>query len=182
MQESLDRNAADRGWRFVEERRLSVSVGTGREEGDMMRLGGLMVIAVALLALMGIVVSSALSSVAVSDVPPAIELVEPISDLPAAVTPDAPNGASQIVDGRRVWEDFPTVPYLPLTEDVEGVEIPREPPPQSDYVVGGELPVDRGNPAATGDEQPTTGGSVTIRFDSEPKSLNPVTESSAVQT
>jgi len=146
----------------------------------MVRLGGAVLLAVALLALTAVIVHSASSSVRVERIPASGTL----SKTAAATTPSSAleNLQDTTVDGRRVWEDSPTVPYLPVTQEVAGVEIPREPSPKSDYVPGGAIPTDVGNPAAAGNEPPTTGGSVTIRFDSEPKSLNPITESSAVQT
>ena len=141
----------------------------------MSRLGGLLLVAVAVLGLIGVAVRSESSPVGVADVAPASTLIDrvPAAQVPAAAAP------AETATG---WAGYPTVPYLPVLEEIDGIPIPRAEASASDYVVGGDIPVDVGNPAATGETTPVTGGSLTIRFPNEPKSLNPITESSAVQT
>ena len=92
-----------------------------------------------------------------------------------------PDNGVEEVDGQ--WKGYPDLPYLPIEQEIAGVEIPRVYPDTGDYKAGGEVPVDQGNPAAKGKSgEPVTGGTLTIRFGAEPKTLNPITESSAYQT
>lgn len=84
-------------------------------------------------------------------------------------------------DGER-WVGYPNVPHVPVLTEVDGIEISRVAPDPGDFVPGGEVPVDVDNPAAEGNPtEPVTGGSVTIRFNAEPKSLNMVVGADAYQ-
>lgn len=92
----------------------------------------------------------------------------------------APKGWEPAEEDGKAWVGYPNVPYRPVMTEVDGIDIPRVAPDPGDFVVGGEAPADVGNPAAQGKKpEPVTGGSVTIRFDAEPNSLNPITDSSA---
>ena len=91
-----------------------------------------------------------------------------------------PDNGVEEIDGQ--WKGYPDLPYVPIEQEVAGVEIPRVYPDTGDYQAGGEVPVDKGNPAAKGKNgEPVTGGSITIRFGAEPKTLNPVTGTDAYQ-
>lgn len=95
----------------------------------------------------------------------------------------APPGweAPEVADGK--WVGYPNVPYVPITQEVGDIDVPRVFDPPEGYKAGGEVPVDKNNPAAKGKTtQPVTGGSIAVRFNAEPKTLNPITESSAYQT
>ncbi len=81
------------------------------------------------------------------------------------------------------WEDYPDVPKVELMTEVNGIKIPRQVNKGETLALTGKLPADVGNAHATAKpSQPTTGDTLTIRFNSEPKVLNSITESSAVQT
>lgn len=79
---------------------------------------------------------------------------------------------------------YPDVPRVEIMTEVAGVPIPRNLAPGPEFKIGEEIPVDVGNkyvaerPAAT----PVPGGRLVIRYNSEPKTMNPITETSAVQT
>lgn len=91
----------------------------------------------------------------------------------------APKGWEPAKEDGKSWVGYPSVPHVPVMTEVDGIEIPRVAPDPGDFVVGGEVPADVGNPAAEKQKtEPVTGGSVTIRFDAEPNSLNPITDSS----
>lgn len=85
--------------------------------------------------------------------------------------------------GGEGWKAHPDVPYVPLTQEVDGIELPRvsqEPPSKA---LAGSVPVDVGNPQAKGvSSRPERGDWVVVRLNSEPKSLNPIVETSAVQS
>ena len=105
-----------------------------------------------------------------------------------AVAESSKTGASSSPGGetpkeQTSWPDYPDVPYLPIMTEVDGIEIPRETQKTESFSLTGKVPVDVGNEAAQkSPSQPVSGGQISIRFNSEPQSLNPVTESSAVQT
>jgi peptide/nickel transport system substrate-binding protein len=81
------------------------------------------------------------------------------------------------------WNDYPDVPYVPIMEDIDGIEIPRVESAGESGELAGEVPVDVGNEhAQRSPGQPVTGDRLIVRFNSEPKTLNPIVESSAVQT
>lgn len=75
------------------------------------------------------------------------------------------------------------IPAVPLLADIEGIPVPRLKVARDSSGMNGPRPFDVDNPFAKGQPtKPVTGGQLSIRFNSEPKRLNPITESSAVQT
>jgi len=80
------------------------------------------------------------------------------------------------------WDDYPDVPKFGIMQEIDGVDIPRIKTEQQSLQLAGEIPVDVGNPRAVTASEPTTGDAIVVRMASEPKSLNPITETSAVQT
>ena len=94
------------------------------------------------------------------------------------------SGTSQGGAGQPTsWPGFPNLPYVPIMTEVDGIDIPREPGSKTDYKVGEPVPADVNNSAAKGNAtNPETGGTITVRFNAEPKTLNPITETSAYQT
>ena len=111
---------------------------------------------------------------------------EPAVTEPDSKSPDrTESGESpKSVAGRgqiAYWEDFPDVPKIEILTEIEGIKIPRMPATQQTLQLAGPVPVDVDNPhAKQHPSQPVTGDTVTIRFQSEPKVLNPITENSAV--
>lgn len=92
----------------------------------------------------------------------------------------APKGWEPAEEDGKSWVGHPSVPYVPMMTEVDGIEVPRVPPDPGDFVVGGEVPADVGNPAAKGQKtEPVTGGTLTMRVEAEPNSLNPITDTSA---
>lgn len=84
---------------------------------------------------------------------------------------------------RAGWDDYPDVPKYEIMTEVDGIKIPRL--KTSDETAGatGKIVVDEGNPRAKGPAgQPVDGDWITVRFNAEPKVLNPITSSDAVQT
>ena len=100
------------------------------------------------------------------------------SDGNSTASADAPkNGKAASAD------EYPDVPWLEIMTEVGGIKIPRQKLTSDTLELGGAIPADVGNQhAKQRPGQPTTGDTLTIRFNSEPKVLNPITESSAVQT
>ncbi len=84
---------------------------------------------------------------------------------------------------QKFWDDAPDVPYLPVMTEVDGIPVPRIDTKAEALSLKGEVPADVDNPHAkkTPGEK-TTGDWVRIRFDSEPKVLNSIIETSAVET
>ena len=67
--------------------------------------------------------------------------------------------------------------------EVDGIKIPRQVVKSETLKLTGKLPADVGNTHAAGKaSQPATGDTLTVRFPSEPKVLNSITETSAVLT
>ena len=64
--------------------------------------------------------------------------------------------------------------------EVDGIEIPRSKVTSAETSSDGQVPVDVGNPGPAG--KPVRGDWLTIRLSSEPKTMNPVVETSAVQS
>lgn len=82
-------------------------------------------------------------------------------------------GGEEAVDG---------IPQIEIMSDIDGIVIPRLKGSSQQLTIKGEVPVDLGNKSASGNpSEPVTGGSIIIRFNSEPKTLNPIVETSAVQ-
>lgn len=85
--------------------------------------------------------------------------------------------------GPKTWDDAPNVPYVEVMTEIDGIPIPRLKVPTEALAMQGAVPVDVGNSHA--EKKPgekATGDWIRIRFNSEPKSLNPIVETSAVQT
>ncbi|MEI8380093.1 MAG: ABC transporter substrate-binding protein [Planctomycetota bacterium] len=81
------------------------------------------------------------------------------------------------------WEDYKDVPKYEIMTEVNGIKIPRLKSAAQSLNLTGKIPADVGNKHATDKaSEPTSGDTLTVRFPSEPKVLNPITESSAVQT
>ena len=81
------------------------------------------------------------------------------------------------------WEDYKDVPKYEIMTEVNGIKIPRLKSAGQSLNLTGKIPADVGNKhAADKASEPTSGDTLTVRFPSEPKVLNPITESSAVQT
>lgn len=81
-------------------------------------------------------------------------------------------------------EDWPTdVPFIPVMTQVDGIPIVRTRGASETLSITGEIPVDVGNTwAEVHPSKPEKGGSITIRLSAEPKTMNPIVETSAVQT
>ncbi|MCA9116322.1 MAG: ABC transporter substrate-binding protein [Planctomycetaceae bacterium] len=85
-------------------------------------------------------------------------------------------------DGKS-WIGYPDVPYVELMTEVDGIPIPRLNTGAEKLQITGALPVDEGNEYAKKHPgKPTTGDWLIVRFKAEPKSLNPIVETSAVQS
>ncbi|MBD3675104.1 MAG: ABC transporter substrate-binding protein [Planctomycetaceae bacterium] len=83
---------------------------------------------------------------------------------------------------RETLEAYPDVPKIKLMEEVAGIPIPRVETEGETLEIGGPITADVGNPDAKSTSLPVDGGRVVMRVESEPKTMNPITESSAVQT
>lgn len=80
------------------------------------------------------------------------------------------------------WPDAPTVPYVPIMTEVDGIEVPRMEVKTEALSLKGAIPADVGNPHAQKNPgEKVTGDSISIRFESEPKILNSIIETSAVE-
>ena len=105
---------------------------------------------------------------------------------PASKSPEraeSGGGPKSVAGGSPIayWEDFPDVPKTEILTEIDGIKIPRMPASQQTLQLAGPIPMDVDNPhAKQHPSQPVTGDTVTIRFQSEPKVLNPITENSAV--
>jgi peptide/nickel transport system substrate-binding protein len=81
------------------------------------------------------------------------------------------------------WPEYSDVPFVPVMSDVDGIDIPRVNLKAETLSLKGIIPADVGNDfAGKNPSKPETGGRLIVRFNSEPKSLNPIVETSAVQT
>ena len=81
------------------------------------------------------------------------------------------------------WEDYPDVPKIEIMTEVDGIKIPRVPASKETLQLTGPIEVDVGNEhAKQKPSEPVTGDTLTIRFNAEPKVLNPITENSAYKT
>lgn len=97
---------------------------------------------------------------------------------------DSSAGPSSTVGNKAdAWEGYADVPFVPVMTDVDGIEIPRIEADEETLAVKGAIPADVGNDYAKEHPgKPVTGDWLTVRFNSEPKTLNPIVETSAVQT
>lgn len=79
--------------------------------------------------------------------------------------------------------EYPDVPVIPIMTEVDGIEIPRLTTGSQDLQLTGPIQADVGNEHAKANpSEPVRGDAIRIRFNSEPKTLNPIVETSAVQT
>lgn len=79
------------------------------------------------------------------------------------------------------WEDYPDVPKVEIMTEVDGIKIPRIPASKANIDLNEPILADVGNDWALRKPcEPVTGDTLTIRFSSEPKVMNPITENSAV--
>lgn len=84
---------------------------------------------------------------------------------------------------RATWDDYPDVPKYEIMTEVDGIKIPRLKTSGETLGLTGKIAADVGNPRAKDQAgQPVDGDWITVRFNSEPKVLNPITSSDAVQT
>lgn len=92
-----------------------------------------------------------------------------------------PEATSEVA--RSEVKYYPDVPQIAVMQDVDGIEIPRVNTKESTLDLNAKIPVDEFNPAAKGKPtKPARGGRIVMRIPSEPKSMNPITETSAVQS
>lgn len=82
--------------------------------------------------------------------------------------------------GSGKWEGYEDVPYVELMTEVDGISIPRINTTAELRDPRGPIDEDVGNNSPK--KEKATGDWLIIRFSSEPESLNPIIESSAVQT
>ncbi len=83
---------------------------------------------------------------------------------------------------QKFWPDYPDVPYVEVMTEVDGIEIPRLQIKSENLQIKGTIPADVGNEYAKKHPgKPATGDRLIVRFNSEPKTLNPIVETSAVQ-
>lgn len=114
------------------------------------------------------------------------ESAAPTQATPEASTPSAENPPEESIKSeapaeQTEWPGYPDVPYVPIMKEVDGITIPRIDLPV-EQAAGGKIPLDKGNPDAAGNPtEPVTGDWVIVRLNSEPQSLNPIIETSAVQ-
>ncbi|MFN0197473.1 MAG: ABC transporter substrate-binding protein [Planctomycetaceae bacterium] len=80
-------------------------------------------------------------------------------------------------------EEDADIPKIAILEEIDGISIPRLDTKAETLQIKGELPRDVGNDYAKSHAgEPATGDWLIVRFTAEPKSLNPVVETSAVQS
>ncbi len=89
---------------------------------------------------------------------------------------------SPVAAQRATWDDYPDVPKYEIMTEVDGIKIPRLTAVQESLGLTGKIAADVGNPRATKPGEPVDGDWITVRFNAEPKVLNPLTVSDAVKT
>lgn len=96
-------------------------------------------------------------------------------------TTESKSGAKGSEPGKtEYWEDYPDVPKYEIMTEVDGIKISRMPVNSQTLQLAGPIQADVGNEwAKQKPSEPTTGDTLTVRFNAEPKVLNPITESSA---
>ncbi|MCA9053767.1 MAG: ABC transporter substrate-binding protein [Planctomycetaceae bacterium] len=103
-----------------------------------------------------------------------------MSDATAAVIAAAEAAAEEY---DALCEKYPDVPRVEISSEIDGIQIPRNTTKGVDFEIGKAIPADVGNDhAAKHPAEATTGGKLTIRFNAEPKTMNPITETSSYQT
>ncbi len=110
---------------------------------------------------------------------------KPGSAAKSKTTLDSDSGETQKTDGTSTssdgkWDGYDDVPYVELMTEVDGITIPRTSATAQLRDPKGTINEDVGNDAAKKDK--ATGDWLIIRFSSEPESLNPIVETSAVQS
>lgn len=109
------------------------------------------------------------------------------SSPPDASTPGSKSStktaATATAAEEKFWPDAPDVPYLDVMTEVDGIAVPRLTVEQEALQLKGAIPVDANNPHAQGKPgEKVTGDWIRIRFNSEPKVLNSIIETSAVES
>lgn len=113
----------------------------------------------------------------------------PVTEAPVTGSPSTETAASTPGAGSKkgdstktaYWDDYPDVPKVEIMTEVGGIKIPRVPSKKESVDLTGRIEADVGNQhAKQHPSTPTTGDTLTVRFQSEPKVLNPITENSAV--
>ncbi len=106
----------------------------------------------------------------------------PVPEVTGSDTGQDPGDISATDTGSAGEEAVDDILHIEMMSEIDGIEIPRLEGSNQQLTIKGEVPVDLGNTSASDDpSEPVTGGSIIIRFNSEPKTLNPIVETSAVQ-
>lgn len=101
-------------------------------------------------------------------------------DAAASSEPAANDGEPAVTS--ETWDDYPDVPKVPIMTEVNGIPIPRVQTTAASLDLTAKIPADVGNDYAKDHPgRPAKGDWLIVRFNAEPESLNPVTESSAYQ-
>lgn len=115
--------------------------------------------------------------------------VAPPTDQPSTESPANPADGSPATTGTTETTAATTqrtadgIPIVPIMTEVDGIPIPRLEAATQSLQLSGPLPVDLGNEHALKKPgEKATGDTLVIRFNSEPKTMNAITETSAVQT
>ena len=96
--------------------------------------------------------------------------------------PSSEDGQETSNTDTKHWQGYPEVPYVEIMTEVNGIDIPRLKTHVKLEQVAATIPIDQGNPEAKPDDKPVVGGQITIRMSAEPKTLNPITETSSYQS
>lgn len=105
---------------------------------------------------------------------------DPIPDNPTVKNTNTEDSDAIEADGK--WVGYEDVPYVPIMTELDGIEIPRIQKEKENITIIGELPSDEFNTYATSQTMPVTGGQITIRASNEPKTMNAIVETSAIQS
>lgn len=105
------------------------------------------------------------------------------NDSPTAEANAVPPTSPEAVDAHGSAQPAADPLAVELMTEVDGIKIPRLKTSSQSLQLTGAIPADVGNTHASSKPgEKATGDSIIIRFNSEPKVLNPITESSAVKT
>lgn len=119
-----------------------------------------------------------------SSPPPSGTTETPRSASANGSAPSADLGKSASNDGTTATGDeYPDIPKIEILKEIDGIAIPRLKTDSQSIQLTGEIPVDVNNPRvekAAGEK--ATGDQVTVLFNAEPKTLNPITENSAYKS
>ena len=95
----------------------------------------------------------------------------------------AATGDAATTKERATWDDYPDVPKYEVMTEVDGIKIPRLKTSGETLGLTGKITADVGNPRAKSPAGEAVDGDwVTVRFNAEPKVLNPLTSSDAVKS